>query len=76
MPKTRTTLTIDEDILRAVKVKAARLGRGESELIEEAVRDSLGWNVLEDLWSRSDLSADEAMELALEGQRSVRSADR
>lgn len=76
MPKTRTTLTIDEDILRAIKVKAARLGRGESELIEEAVRASLGWDVLEDVWSRSDLSADEAMDLALEGQRAARSPDR
>ena len=76
MPKTRTTLTIDEDILRAIKVKAARLGRGESELIEEAGRASLGWDVLEDVWSRSDLSADEAMELALEGQRAARSTDR
>jgi len=76
MPKTRTTLTIDEGILAAIKVKAARLGRGESELIEEAVRASLGWDVLEDVWSRSDLSADEATDLALEGQRAARTSDR
>lgn len=76
MPKTRTTLTIDDDVLRAVKAKAARSGRGESALIEEAVRSSLGWDVLEDLWSRSDLSADEAMDLALEAQPSARTSDR
>jgi metal-responsive CopG/Arc/MetJ family transcriptional regulator len=72
MPKTRTTLTIDEDVLRAVKVKAARLGKGESELIEDAVREALGLQLLDRLWSRSDLSEEQARELALEAQRSVR----
>jgi len=30
----RATLTIDEHVLRAVKVRAARTGRGDSEVIE------------------------------------------
>ena len=38
MPKVRTTLTIDEDVLRAVKVRGARTGKGDSEVIEEALR--------------------------------------
>lgn len=75
MPKARTTLTIDEGVLRAVKVKAARTGRGESELIEEAVRKSLGLDLLERLWS-DDLTADEAMDLALKAQRVARSPAR
>ena len=41
MPKVRTTLTIDEEVLRAVKVLMARTGRGDSEVIEEAVRKAL-----------------------------------
>jgi hypothetical protein len=36
MPKMRTTLTIDADLPRAVKIKAARDGRGDSEVIEAA----------------------------------------
>lgn len=72
MPKVRTTLTIDEGVLRAVKVRAARLGRGDSEVIEEAVRQGLGLDVFERLWERNDLSEDESMDLALEAQDAAR----
>lgn len=71
MAKTRTTLTIDEDILRAVKVRAARTGKGESEVIEEAVRKDLGFDLLHRLWSRNQMSEDEAMDLAIEAQRAA-----
>jgi hypothetical protein len=72
MTKTRTTLTIDEEVLRAVKVRAARTGKGESEVIEEAVRRDLGLDLMERLWSRNDMSEKEAMALALEAQADVR----
>lgn len=72
MPKTRTTLTIDEDLLRAVKVRAARAGKGESEIIEEALRRQLGFELLDSLWDRNDLPETEAMELVLEAQRAAR----
>jgi hypothetical protein len=72
MAKTRTTLTIDEDVLRAVKVRAARTGKGDSEVIEEAVRRDLGLDLMERLWSRNDMSEDEAMKLALEAQEDAR----
>jgi hypothetical protein len=68
MKKVRTTLTIDEDVLRAVKVRAARSGKGDSQVIEEALRRELGLDLLERLWSRSDLSEEEAMKLAVEAQ--------
>ncbi|MGI8632043.1 MAG: ribbon-helix-helix protein, CopG family [Solirubrobacterales bacterium] len=74
MPKTRTTLTIDESLLRAVKVRAARTGMGDSEVIEEAVRASLGLDVLERIWDRADTNPEEAMALVLDAQRAVRSA--
>jgi hypothetical protein len=51
MSKVRTTLTIDEEVLRAVKVRAARTGKGDSEVIEEALRRDLGMTLLERLWS-------------------------
>jgi metal-responsive CopG/Arc/MetJ family transcriptional regulator len=72
MTKTRTTLTIDEELLRAVKVRAARTGRGESEVIEDAVRRDLGLDLLQRLWDRSDLTEREAMELALQTQKEAR----
>ena len=72
MSKTRTTLTIDEEVLRAVKVRAARTGRGESEVIEEAVRKSLGLDLMDRLWERNDMPESEAMALAIEAQTSAR----
>jgi len=72
MTKTRTTLTIDEEVLRAVKVRAARTGKGESEVIEEAVRRDLGLDLMERLWARNDLAEGDAMELAVEAQQKAR----
>lgn len=72
MTKTRTTLTIDEDVLKAIKVRAARTGKGESEVIEDAVRRDLGLDLMERLWARNDMPEDEAMELALEAQQAAR----
>lgn len=74
MAKTRTTLTIDEDVLRAVKVRAARTGRGDSEVIEEAVRRQLGLDLLERLWERPDPGEEEALALAVEAQHKTRPA--
>jgi hypothetical protein len=72
VPKTRTTLTIDEDVLRAVKVRAARTGRGDGDVIEEALRSHLGLDLLDRLWARNDLDANEAMSLAVEAQHAAR----
>ena len=72
MPKVRTTLTIDDQVLRAVKVRAARTGRGDSEVIEEALRRELGLDLLDRLWQRNDLSEDEATSLAVEAQHQTR----
>jgi Ribbon-helix-helix protein, copG family len=72
MAKVRTTLTIDGELLRAVKVKAARLGRGDSEVIEEAVRRDLGIDTLERLWQTNDMTEEESLRLAVEAQHSTR----
>lgn len=72
MARTRTTLTIDEELLRAVKVRAARTGKGDSEVIEEAVRRDLGFGLLERLWARNDLDEQEAIDLAVEAQHATR----
>jgi hypothetical protein len=71
MSKVRTTLTIDESVMKAVRVRAARSGKGDSEVIEQAVRQSLGLDLFERMWQGSDLTEEEAMNLALEAQRNA-----
>ena len=72
MAKVRTTLTIDAEVLRAVKVRAARLGKGDSEVIEEAVRRDLGLELLDRLWAANDLDEADALALAVEAQHGTR----
>lgn len=72
MPKLRTTVTLDERVLRAVRVKAARTGRRDSDVIEEALRRDLGLEVLERAWAGAQLTEDEAMQLAVETQHKTR----
>jgi len=72
MPKARTTLTIDGDVLRAVKIRAARIGKGDSEVIEEALRRDLGMDLLDRIWARNDLDEEAATALATEAQHSTR----
>jgi Ribbon-helix-helix protein, copG family len=72
MAKVRTTLTVDEDVLRAVKIVAARAGKGDSQVIEEALRRDLGLDLLERLWSRNQMSEEEAVALAIEAQQATR----
>jgi hypothetical protein len=76
MAKVRTTLTIDDSVIRAVKIRAARTGRGDSEVIEESLRRDLGLDLLERLWESSSLSEDAAMRLAVEAQHKTRRATR
>lgn len=72
MPKVRTTLTIEEEVLRAVKIRAARTGKGDSAVIEDALRRELGLDLLEGLWTRNLLSEGEATQLAVEAQHATR----
>lgn len=76
MPKARTTITIDERVLTALRIRAARCGKGDSEVIEEALRRDLGLDLLERLWATNDLGEDEAMALAIEAQQATRSGRR
>jgi hypothetical protein len=72
MTKVRTTLTIDDQVLRAVKLRAAHTGKGESQVIEEALRRDLGLELLDQLWARADLPEGEAVDLAVEAQHETR----
>ena len=64
MSRTRTTLSIDDDVLRAARIAAARGGKRDSELVEDALRVYLGLAVIDRVRAKSALSSTEAEELA------------
>jgi Ribbon-helix-helix protein, copG family len=72
MRRLRTTVTLDEDVLRWVRVRAARQGKGDSQVIEESLRRDLGLDLLERLWNKNRLDEGEAMRLAVEAQHRTR----
>jgi Ribbon-helix-helix protein, copG family len=67
MAKRKTTLYVDEDVLRAAKVMAARKGKRDSEIFEEALRKYVGFAVIDRIRARNtDLTPEEAERLASE----------
>ena len=75
--KTRATYSLDDSVLRATRIAAARQGKRESEIVEEALRGYLGLGVLEEVWAQNpgDMSADEALTLAVDEQRDARAGE-
>lgn len=72
MNKACITLDIDADLLRTVRMLAARTGRSESETIESLLRKTLGFDLLDAIWARNDMPEGEALTLAIEAQHAVR----
>lgn len=72
MAKVRTTLTIDEDVLKWVKIRAARTGASDSSVIEESLRRDLKLDVLDDLWANATMPEAKASQLAVEAQHATR----
>jgi hypothetical protein len=73
----KTTMYLDEDVLRAAKVTAARTGRHDYEVIEEALRRFLGFDVVDRVRLANVASApeeDELLELIYGELDSARSA--
>jgi hypothetical protein len=75
-PKKKVTFYLDEGVLGAARVQAARSDRRDSEIVEEALRAYLGFDVVEGVWARSDLGEDEAMQLAVSEQHALRDEKR
>ena len=65
-------MTLDERVLRAVRVKAARTGRRDSEVIEDALRRDLGLELLERIWAKADMGEAESLGLAVGEQHKSR----
>jgi len=72
MAKKKTTVYLDESVLRATKVFAARTGKREYEIVDAALRGYLGLSVVEAVWKRSPLTEADAMQLAYEELRAMR----
>ena len=73
MSKTRTTVTLDEDVFRAVRIKAARTGKRDSQVIEEAIRRDLGLDDLAEIWAKvTPAEEGQGMDLAGEELRAMR----
>jgi hypothetical protein len=62
--KRKLTVYLDPDVARAAKVRAARLDKRDSEVIEEALRAHLGITALDEAQQLSSLTEDEALELS------------
>lgn len=62
MAKVKTTLSLDSDLMRQVRVRAARTGRTQSGVLEEALREGLG--VIDRMRSQNQADEEEALALA------------
>ncbi|MFP4554330.1 MAG: hypothetical protein ACLFRT_10785 [Actinomycetota bacterium] len=72
MGKKQAMLTLDEDVLAGLKARSDRMGLSVDEWVERMLRKELGFDLLDRLQHRNNLSGAEAMVLALEAQRAVR----
>jgi hypothetical protein len=63
-------LYVDEEVL-----PAARTDKRDSEVVEAALRDYLGFEVVERVWARSHLAEAEATRLAVTETRAVRAEE-
>jgi hypothetical protein len=79
MARSKATVYLDPDVLRATRIRAARTGQRDSDVVEDALREYLGLAVVDRVRARSDLTGDEAMALAyaeLHAERKTRSRRR
>jgi hypothetical protein len=72
MARAKATVYLEPDVLRAMRVHAARKGKRDSDVVEEALREYLGLAAIDRIRSRSDLDEDEAMRLAYEELHAMR----
>lgn len=74
MSKTRTTFSLDSSVLRSARIAAARAGKRDSEIVEEALRSYLGLAVVDGVRSRAALDATAAEALAYDELHAARAS--
>ncbi len=62
--KRKTTIYVDDTVLRALKIAAARSGQHDYEVVEQALRAHLGMDLLQRAGAASNLSEKDALNLA------------
>lgn len=72
MSRKKTTIYLEEDLVRAARILAARTGKHEYEVFEAALRRYLGLEVLENVWHRAGLSEEDALNLAYQEVHAAR----
>jgi hypothetical protein len=60
----KTTIYVEGNLLRATKIAAARTGKRDYQVVEEALRAYLGLELLERVGARSKLTEGGALDLA------------
>ncbi len=73
MARVKTTLTIDDRLMRAVRIRAARSGRSQSEVLEEALQEGLG--VIDRIRAKTSLEEEDAVQLASRVVHEVRGSE-
>jgi plasmid stability protein len=74
MAKVKTTFSIDESLMRRVRIRAARSNKSQSEVLEAALREGLG--IIERIRAKARLSEEEALDVASKAVHEVRAQDR
>lgn len=72
MARVKTTLSLDDRLMRIVRVRAARTGRSQSEVLEEALKAGLG--AIDRMRAKANLAEEEALRLASDVVHDVRAA--
>lgn len=72
MARVKTTLSLDDRLMRIVRVRAARSGRSQSDVLEEALKEGLG--VVERMRAKAGLVEEDALKLASTVVHDVRSS--
>jgi plasmid stability protein len=74
MAKVKTTLSLDEQLMRHIRVRAARTGKTQSDVLEQALREGLG--VIDRIRSRNEADESEALKIASQTVHEIRSEGR
>jgi hypothetical protein len=72
MARAKATVYLAPDVLRAARVHAARTGKRDSDVVEEALREYLGLAVIDRIRAKGDLDEAAAMRLAYEELHAMR----
>jgi hypothetical protein len=72
MARTKTTVYLEPEVLRATRIRAARTGKRDSQIVEDALRQFLGLSVVDEIRAKADLDEEAAVKLAYDELHALR----